>query len=352
MGRPRIDPALKKQQPAPYLAADVKTLKKPVTSEVMEKMKYFKWVKFTNPGDEREYYRLFAYAQGPMRAAAWQKLFEAKSVKKIEGYFEEYAPYLKIRDRARGPDCNWAGLAPACRKMAEAPELSELEDSGLEDDEAESMEIDAKDAKPAGPTWMQCVMQWKTPKDFKCKRREEWDQSGSELKLAVEYLAVVEERNADGSFTGFVVCMARAKTPMPVEEWQWLFRCRNVKGMEDARDLGAEADMFDAAGNRVDERGVRAVMLEDGRWIRETEADQNRRQSARGARWQRIYDAGKKVRNEDFDAERAAARVLRAEAESAETERFRRELEERKLASAALAARATLAVRAAWGGKG
>ena len=33
-------------------------------------------------------------------------------------------------------------------------------------------------------------------------------------------------------------------------------------------------------------------------------------------------------------------------------ERGARELEERKLASAALAARATLTVRAAWGGKG
>ena len=79
MGRPRIDPALKKQQPAPYLAADVKTRKKPVTSEVMEKLKFFKWVKLTNPSDQREYFRLFAYAQQPMRAAAWKKLFQAVS---------------------------------------------------------------------------------------------------------------------------------------------------------------------------------------------------------------------------------------------------------------------------------
>ena len=56
MGRPRIDPALKKQQPAPYLAADVKTWKRPVTSEVMEKLKFFKWVKCTNPSDEREFF--------------------------------------------------------------------------------------------------------------------------------------------------------------------------------------------------------------------------------------------------------------------------------------------------------
>jgi hypothetical protein len=53
---------------------------------------------------QREYYRLFAYAQQPMRAAAWKKLFQAVSVKKIDGYFEEYVPYQKIRDRPRGPD--------------------------------------------------------------------------------------------------------------------------------------------------------------------------------------------------------------------------------------------------------
>ncbi len=326
----------------------VKTLKKPVTSEVMEKLKYFKWVKFTNPGDEREYYRVFAYAQGPMRAAAWQKLFEAKSVKKIEGYFEEYVSYLKIRDRPRGPDCNWAGIAPACRKMAEAPELSELEDSGLEEDETDAMETETK---PAGPTWLQCVMHRRTPKNNLCQWRKEWDESGSKLHEAVEYLAVVEERNADGSFTGFVGCIARAKTPMPVEEWQGLFRCRNVKGMEDARDLGAEADRFDAAGNRVDERGVRAVMLEDGRWIRETSEQEKMRKDARWYRTWRIGKAGIHVRNEDSEAEEAAKAVARAEVERAETERFARKLEERKLTSAALAARATLAVRAAWGGQ-
>ncbi len=95
-------------------------------------------------------------------------------------------------------------------------------------------------------------------------------------------------------------------------------------------------------------------MLEDGRWIRETEGQKNMRESAVKRRWQRIYNAGLHVRNPDFEAERAAARALRAEAEREETERFRRELrelEERKLGSAALAARATLAVRAAWGGK-
>jgi hypothetical protein len=233
--------------------------------------------------------------------------------------------------------------------MAEAPELSELEDSGLEEDEADAMETDAK---PAGPTWLQCEMQRRTPKDNLCQWRKEWDESGSELRESVEYLAVVEERNEDGYFTGFVGCMTRAKTPMPVEEWQWLFRCLSVKGMEDARDLGAEADRFECAGNRVDERGERAVMLEDGRWIRETEADKTRRHDAKWWRLHRMYDAGKHVRNDDFEAERAAARVLRAEVERVETARFRRELEEReleerKLGSAALMARATLAVRAA-----
>jgi hypothetical protein len=133
-----------------------------------------------------------------MREAAWKKLFQAVSVKKIDGYFEEYVPYLKIRDRPRGEDCNWAGLAPACRKMAEEPELSELEDSGLEEDEADAMEIDAK---PAGPTWTQVLMKWKTPKTAGCWRRTEWDTPGSELRESVDHMVVVEERNGDGSFT-------------------------------------------------------------------------------------------------------------------------------------------------------
>jgi hypothetical protein len=74
--------------------------------------------------------------------------------------------------------------------------------------------------------------------------------------------------------------MARAYTPMPVEDWQGLFGCRNVTGIEDARDLGAEADRYHAAGNRVDERGDRARMLEDGRWKRETEEEKTRRKDA------------------------------------------------------------------------
>ena len=63
-----------------------------------------------------------------------------------------------------------------------------------------------------------------------------------------------------------------------------------------------------------------------------------------------MYAAGLHTRDDDFEAERANARELRVEAERAETERFRIEQEERKLGSAAFAARATLAVRAAWGG--
>ncbi len=165
---------------------------------------------------------------------------------------------------------------------------------------------------------------------------------------------VVEERNTDGSFTEFITCMARAKTPMPVEDWQDLFECRNVTGIEDPRELGAEADRYDAAGNRVDERGERAVMLEDGRWIRETPEQLKKRESEVHMRKLRIYNAGLHVRNADFEVERAAAAALRAEQERAETERFGREvreLQERKLGSTAAAARATLAVRAAWGSK-
>jgi hypothetical protein len=247
--------------------------------------------------------------------------------------------------------------------MAEAPELSELEDSGLEEDEADAMEIDAK---PAGPTWTQVLMKWRTPKSTAtCKARTEWDDSGSEMREAVEHLVVVEERNADWSLTGFITCMARAKTPMPVEEWQWLFRSRSVTGIEDARDLGAEADRYDAAGNRVDERGSRARMLEDGRWIGETEEEKTRRKDAVWQRRNRINNAGVEAFNAkkakagrdlnapgvDFETELAESRAARAESERAETERFRIEQEARKLGSAALAARATLAVRAAWGGK-
>jgi hypothetical protein len=82
-------------------------------------------------------------------------------VKKIDCYFEEYVPYQKIRDRKdQGPNCNWGGVPPACRKMAEAPELSELEDSGLAPDVAavhdeveDSKDLEVLEADGVGHTW-------------------------------------------------------------------------------------------------------------------------------------------------------------------------------------------------------
>ena len=149
-GRPRIDPALKKKQPAPYLAADIKTRREPQTSEVMEKLKFFKWVKLTSPSDESEYYRVIAYAHQPMREAAWKKLFQAFSVKKIDGYFEGYGPYLKIRDRKdQGPNCNWVGVPPAClRRTPEATELSELEGSDFSSESEDPINAASDAVKP------------------------------------------------------------------------------------------------------------------------------------------------------------------------------------------------------------
>ena len=64
---------------------------------------------------------------------------------------------------------------------------------------------------------------------------------------------------------------ARVKTPMPLEEWKELFCCRVATGIEDARDLGEDAEALRAEERMVLEEGVRARMLEDGRWIHETQ---------------------------------------------------------------------------------
>jgi hypothetical protein len=204
-GRPRIDPALKKKQPAPYLAADIKTRREPMTSEVMEKLKFFKWVKLTSPSDESEYYRVIAYAHQPMREAAWKKLFQALSVKKIEGYFEGYGPYLKIRDRNdQGPNCNWVGVPPAClRRAPEATELSELEGSDFSAESEDPINAPSDAAKPLKPE-----LNYRNLEELALRFHKDHAVASDQLKdtLAAMYKAgwrfcnAVEERGLPGRY--------------------------------------------------------------------------------------------------------------------------------------------------------
>ena len=141
----------------------------------------------------------------------------------------------------------------------------------------------------------------------------------------------------EGKLTGFVEIIALAKAPMLIEEWKDLFHCWNARGVEDALDLGALVDEAREGGCVWSERGVRARGLEDGRWVRETPEELEKRQRAEGLRYW-------KERGDAMDAWRAQRRAQRAEEEEAAKAAS-------EAASAAAAARATLAVRAAWGGR-
>ncbi len=151
-------------------------------------------------------------------------------------------------------------------------------------------------------------------------------------------MAWTQPRNAEGELTGFVEIIARVKAPMPLEEWKELFCCRVATGIEDARDLGEDAEALRAEERMVLEEGVRARMLEDGRWIRETRAEEKRR----------TFEAGlheMRERGDEMERWRAQRRLRQEGAAEAEPDWA---APERVAASAAVAARAMLAVRAAW----
>jgi hypothetical protein len=220
--------------------------------------------------------------------------------------------------------------------------------AGVEADEAEvdPMEavlagVESAELKPVGPTWLQCVLEGK---NRQLGLRTRWQKAGSWLRKKLEYMAWTQPRNAAGELTGFVVVIARAKTPMPLEEWQALFCCREASGVEDTRDLGAEVDELRKSGQVWCEEGKRARTLEDGQQRHETGREWHKRMMAEGRRQMREVAAEK----ERYYAEKRSAE---AEAEARARAREQENKERRAQASAAAAARAMLAVRAAWGGK-
>jgi hypothetical protein len=79
---------------------------------------------------------------------------------------------------------------------------------------------EAADAKPVGPTWMQCALEGKCSK---CDFISRWDKAGSKWRQKLEYVAWTQSRNAEGKLTGFVEIIALAKAPMALEDWQNLF---------------------------------------------------------------------------------------------------------------------------------
>jgi hypothetical protein len=246
--------------------------------------------------------------------------------------------------------------------------------AGVEANEAEvdPMEavlagVESAELKPVGPTWLQCVLEGK---NRQLGLRTRWQKAGSRLGKKLEYMAWTQPRNAGtGELTGFVVVIARAKTPMPLEEWQALFCCREASGVEDTRDLGAEVDELRKSGQVWCEEGKRARTLEDGQLRHETRREWHKRMMAEGTRQmrevaaekERYYAEKRAVEKVDHLLKMTAEAEARARAHEQEMKEMKRmnglkvqqkeQQERRAQASAAAAARAMLAVRAAWGGK-
>jgi hypothetical protein len=359
-----------------FRAADIVTTKRPEALDIEKYLKYSKRIDWKSSSSGQRQWRIFACAAALMRASAWQKLFDASRVMKIEGNFKDYTPFKKCMDTqgvvipsSSGPpgvagvaehagkkhrpreDEDLEGLSElAMKKLRLREEYEEsmrlLEQDAMdaeadpmeaesEPDEADPMEADeaeSADAKPVGPTWMQCALEGKCRK---CDLITKWDKAGSRLRKKLEYMAWTQPRNAEGKLTGFVEIIALAKAPMPLEEWQNLFHCRTATGLADTEDLDALVDRARADGRVLSEKGVRARGLEDGRWVRETPEELKKRMMSEGLRY--LKEIGDPIAA--FNVQKRAQRAEEAAAAKAAAE----------AASAVLAAQATLAVRAAWG---
>jgi hypothetical protein len=367
-----------------FRAADIVTTKRPEAVDIEKHLKYSKRVDWNSGPSGQKQWRIFACAAAPMRASAWQKLFHANKVKKIEGNFKDYqwfkqcvdtpgvvipagsvppggAEHASKKHRPR-EDEDLEGLSELELKKqrlneeyeermrlleemdAEADPMEEDSEPELdnEDNEADPMEAaeaESADAKPVGPTWMQCALEGKCSK---CDFISRWERGDSKWRQKLEYVAWTQPRNAEGKLTGFVEIMALAKAPMAIEEWQKLFHCRRAMGLADTEDLGALVDRARADGGVWSEKGVRARGLADGRWVGETEEELEKRMQAEGRRYW-------KERGDAMDAFRAQQRAQRAAEEAEANAAAAAAKAAAEAASAALAARATLAVRAAWG---
>jgi hypothetical protein len=186
-------------------------------------LKYSKRIDWKPSSSGQKQWRIFACAKAPMRVSAWQKLFEAKRIVKIEGNFKDYGPYKEyiktsgtVLGELQGPrvvaehagkrhrrheeeNLEGAGevdleeqqlmeklrLHRESKKAASKLDEDDPMEAASELDEADPMESDSEpdeadpmgvaDAKPAGPTWLQCGL------EGKCRRlmlRSRWQKAG------------------------------------------------------------------------------------------------------------------------------------------------------------------------------
>jgi hypothetical protein len=81
-----------------FRAADIVTTKRPEAVDIEKHLKYSKRIDYKQSPSGQKQWRIFACAAAPMRASAWQKLFHANKVKKIEGNFKDYKWFKQCVD--------------------------------------------------------------------------------------------------------------------------------------------------------------------------------------------------------------------------------------------------------------
>ncbi len=74
-----------------FRAADIVTTKRPEGIVIEEYLKYSKRIDWKPSSSGQQQWRIFACAKAPMRASAWEKLFQSTVVMKIEGNFKDWA---------------------------------------------------------------------------------------------------------------------------------------------------------------------------------------------------------------------------------------------------------------------
>jgi hypothetical protein len=72
-------------------------------NKMESKLKYFAYIKKMGARPEHNYFRVFAYADPPMRESGWKSMFPPRtvSVKKIDGPFDENMNYKLRLDKGQ-----------------------------------------------------------------------------------------------------------------------------------------------------------------------------------------------------------------------------------------------------------